>query len=131
MHDTAFNHKLNKLLLAVSMHDSNTDTGHCRWVVYATFASCVYFYCFGYRKVQPYVLSALIWQVPSFFVVGDRRRHFLQYDKNLDTFSSHFDQHYNQKPTPRKRCEIIKFRIFSTVNPVGSTNIQIISPCTS
>ena len=53
----------------------------------------------------------------------------LQGDKNLDNFAAHFDKHFNQKLTPRQCCEIIKFRIFSTVNPIKSIKTWINSSC--
>ena len=52
------------------------------------------------------------------------------YDKNLDTFAAHFDQRFNQKVTPQKCCEIMKFRIPSTVNHIRSIYTWGESSCT-
>ena len=41
-------------------------------------------------------------------------------DNNLDTFAVHFDQHFNQKPTPQHWCEVIKFEIIFILNPIRS-----------
>ena len=36
----------------------------------------------------------------------------LQYDRNSDTFTSHFFQRFNQKPTPQQCREIMNFDFF-------------------
>ena len=35
----------------------------------------------------------------------------VHHDKNSGTFAAHFAQHFNQKPTPQKCREIMKFGI--------------------
>ena len=43
----------------------------------------------------------------------------VHHDKNSDTFVAHYAQPFDQKPTPQQYREIMKFNIFSTVNPIG------------
>ena len=46
----------------------------------------------------------------------------VQHDKKLGTFLAHFTQHFNQKPTPQQRHDIMNFKIISTLNLIGSMN---------
>ena len=54
----------------------------------------------------------------------------VQHDKNYDTFAAHFAQHFDQKPTPQKCREIMKFEILSKVNPIESMKAWSKSSCT-
>ena len=44
----------------------------------------------------------------------------VQHDKNYDTLLAHFAQHFDQKSTPQKCHKIMRFEIWSKVNPIGS-----------
>ena len=54
----------------------------------------------------------------------------LQYDKKSDTFTAHFVQYFDQKPTPQQCSEIMKLEILSTVNPIKSMKTWIKYSCT-
>ena len=54
----------------------------------------------------------------------------VQHDKNSVTFAAHFAQHFNQKPTPQKCREIMKFEILSKVNPIKLMKTWSKSSCT-
>ena len=41
-------------------------------------------------------------------------------NKNQDSFSAQFANHFTQKPSPQQFRGIISFNILSTVNPMGS-----------
>ena len=41
------------------------------------------------------------------------------HDNNSDSFADNFDKYFTQKLGPQKCCDIMSFKIISTVNPIG------------
>ena len=54
----------------------------------------------------------------------------LQHNKTLDTFAAHFDQHFDQNPTPKQCHEIMILETLSTANPIGLMKTWNKSSCT-
>ena len=52
------------------------------------------------------------------------------HDKNSDSFAAHFAKHFIQKPSPQKCCDIMYFKILSTLYPIDLMKTWGGSSCT-